>query len=209
MLFISGKKSKKEELSNFFKSLYDGSNKEYPNGSMMLFILLTEGTHSSSMYREKILYNRRKHNGHVQVLAVGGLNNLQTVVKLKTGQSIMLRTLLKSLPASQGMSHPLLFQHFEANATGTIHMAIYQRSDHDLVTARLASIQQEILQVLAEGEEAKIFANPQEGLWFGNVHQNSQGRVVNANQPTKLGQEYANRVNKTSPAKPGCKSARI
>jgi hypothetical protein len=48
MLFVSGEKSKKEELTNFFKTLYDGSSKEYLNGSMMLFIPLTEGTYSST-----------------------------------------------------------------------------------------------------------------------------------------------------------------
>jgi hypothetical protein len=33
-----GKKSKQEEVTNLFKNSYDGTNKSYPNGSMMLFI---------------------------------------------------------------------------------------------------------------------------------------------------------------------------
>jgi hypothetical protein len=39
---------KKDILNNFFKNLYNVSTKDYPNGTMMLFIPLTEGTHSST-----------------------------------------------------------------------------------------------------------------------------------------------------------------
>jgi len=129
MLFVSGEKSKAGILSEFFKILYNGNSKKYSNASMMLFIPFNEGTHLSTHYREKILFNHLKFNGTSAVTAVGGLNDLNTELKLKTGQSITLRELLKSIPASPGMSCSLLFHHFESNSAKTVHMAIYHKED--------------------------------------------------------------------------------
>jgi hypothetical protein len=42
MLFVSAEKSKQEKIITFMKELYDGEPKQYPQGSMMLFIPLTE-----------------------------------------------------------------------------------------------------------------------------------------------------------------------
>ncbi len=47
MLFVSGEKSKQEELTKFFNILYNGDSKQYHNASMMLFIPFTEGMHMS------------------------------------------------------------------------------------------------------------------------------------------------------------------
>jgi hypothetical protein len=53
-------------MITFFKMLYDGSSKQYPQGSMMLFILLTEGAHAAPEYRAKILFNHDKFYGLLQ-----------------------------------------------------------------------------------------------------------------------------------------------
>jgi hypothetical protein len=50
MLFVSSEKSKRTQVIKLFKTIYDSSPKEYPNGSTMVFILLTEGTHTSPAY---------------------------------------------------------------------------------------------------------------------------------------------------------------
>jgi len=42
MLFVSAEKSKQEKIITFMKELYDGEPKQYPQGSMMLFIPLIE-----------------------------------------------------------------------------------------------------------------------------------------------------------------------
>ncbi len=47
----------------------------------------------------------------------GDLTTLNTLIKLKNGKSITIHHLLKSLPASSGMSRPQLFQHLEPNHT--------------------------------------------------------------------------------------------
>jgi hypothetical protein len=75
MLFVSSEKSKQDQIINFFKKLYDGDTKKYPQGSMMLFIPLTESTHYSPEYRTKILFNHDKFNGEEAAVCIGGLQN--------------------------------------------------------------------------------------------------------------------------------------
>jgi hypothetical protein len=111
------------------KELYDREPKQYPQGSMMLFIPLTEWTHYSPEYRAKILFNHDKFNGDEAAVCIGGLNDLKTPIKLKNGSTVSLQALLKGFPASPGMSRSLLFQHVEPNATGVVKMAIYQKAD--------------------------------------------------------------------------------
>jgi hypothetical protein len=195
MLFISGEKSRVPVLNTFFKELYDGRSIQYPNASMMVYIPFHEGTHMSPQFREKILYNHQKYNGQCSVLAVGGLHNLNTMVKLKTGQLTSLRELLKSIPATPGMTRPLLFQHFEPNSLKTVHMAIYQKMDHDHVMERTKTLEGEIALVLAKGEENKVFINPTDGMWYGSIHQNKQGQSVKTAHLSRTGQEYARHIN--------------
>jgi len=76
MLFISAEKSKQEETDEFFKKLWDGSPKEYPNGSMMIFIPLNSGANVSTDYRAKILFNHDKFNREEDAACKGGLQDL-------------------------------------------------------------------------------------------------------------------------------------
>jgi len=129
MLFVSAEKSKQEEIVNLFKSIYDGSLKEYPNGSMMLFIPLQENAHTSPNYCSKILFNHDKFHVKEAVVCIGGWNNLKTMVTLRNGRAVSIQSLLKGFPASPGMSCSVLLETIEA----------------------------ELKQVIAEGEEAKLF----------------------------------------------------
>jgi hypothetical protein len=92
------------------------------------------------------------------------------------------------------MNHPLLFQHFEANSSKTIHMAIFQKEDTEYVLARKNTLEADLRQLIALEDINKIFLNPKEGLWFGNVQQNKKGLAIRTAQLTKTGQDYANRV---------------
>ncbi len=80
MLFVSAEWSMQEQIITFFKKLYDGKMKEYPQGSMMLFIPLTESTHYSPEYHAKILFNHDKFNGEEAAVCIGGLQNLKMVI---------------------------------------------------------------------------------------------------------------------------------
>ena len=171
MLFVSGEKSKQEELTKFFNILYNGDSKQYHNASMMLFIPFTEGMHMSQQYRYNILLNHLQNNDQGDVLAIGGLQDLSR------------------------MSHPLLFQHFQPNSSKSIHVAVFQKMDRDYVLARKNTLEAELRQVVNPADENKIFVDPQEGIWFGNVHQSKHRAIVKTAHHTKTGQAYANKVN--------------
>jgi len=70
-------------------------------------------------------------------LSIGGLQNLNNMIHLKSlYHQISLRSLLKSLPATIGMSSPVLFQHVESNFSNTITMVVFQKIDHSFTIDR-------------------------------------------------------------------------
>jgi hypothetical protein len=76
MLFISTEKSKQDEAEDFFKCLYEGSPKEYPNGSTTIFIPLKNSTDITTSDCTKILFNHDKSNGDEEATCIGGLQDL-------------------------------------------------------------------------------------------------------------------------------------
>lgn len=179
MLFVSAEKSRKEDISEFFKQLYDGSSKAYPNGSMMIFIPLTDGTSMSTSYRSKILFNHNRFNGIEEAVCIGGLQNLNNKVILSTGTVVTIQELLKSFH----------------NASGQVIMVAYQKVDSPLVKIWQGAIESEIWKVIAKGEADKVFLDETEGIWFGRAYKNKDGRLSSNNAPTKDSIDYANRIN--------------
>jgi len=49
--------------------------------------------------------------------------------------------------------------------------------DYNLVMAHQETLEAEIRQVLADGEENKVFVDPEEWIWFGGVKKSKQGRL--------------------------------
>jgi hypothetical protein len=72
MLFVSAKRSKQEEVSNLFESIYNGTKKSYPNGAIMLFLPLSEISNSSSDLCKKIVFNHDKIIGDETLFCLGG-----------------------------------------------------------------------------------------------------------------------------------------
>jgi hypothetical protein len=83
--------------------------------------------------------------------------------------------LLKSIPASEGMSHPQLFQQAEPNHGATVTIVTFQASDKELVMARQDTLEEEPHNVLAPDQENKLFLNEFDGIWFGGVNKNKKG----------------------------------
>jgi hypothetical protein len=197
MLFVSGEKSKQDDLILQFKTLYDGSQKAYPNGSLMLFIPLTDGTLTLNIYREKIFFNHERKVGDETVVSIGGLQDLKTLIRIKgSSQEITIRTLLKSLPASPGMTTAQLLIHAEANHADIVTMGVYNRADHSHILARQSTLEQELRSIIEPGEEAKIFQDLNDGIWFaGGFHQRN-GRIITSRHPSKQELDNATRINK-------------
>jgi hypothetical protein len=93
MLFVLAEKSKVPQLTTLFKSMYDGKPKAYPNVSMRVFIPFSEGTHLSADYQAKIFFNHEHFLGEQMAISIGGLNNLNNMIQMKSiNQTILLRS---------------------------------------------------------------------------------------------------------------------
>lgn len=116
MIFVSAERSKQEQVRDIFKQIYDGTAKEYPRGDMLFFIPTRNGDQYTTEQRDKFIFNNETYLGNEEITAIHGLQNLNTKVTLTGGKKTTLRTLLKSIPATEGMSRNKLFQVVDPNA---------------------------------------------------------------------------------------------
>ncbi len=82
--------------------------------------------------------------GNEDVIAVHGLKDLNSEITLKGGKITDIRTLLKTLPATTGMSRNRLFQAIDPNAGLTCTIATFQQKDKPFVEQRKPTIDAEI-----------------------------------------------------------------
>jgi hypothetical protein len=73
-------------------------------------------------------------------------------------------------------------------------MVSYQKQDHELVIARQATLETELHNIIAPGEEANLFLNPDDGIWFGGVKKNKHGKI-NPIQPNGFDNNYVQHLN--------------
>ncbi len=74
----------------------------------MLFIPTRNGEQYSNDQRDKFIYNHQQYLGEEEITAIHGLQNLNMQVLLKGEKCTTIRTLLKSLPESKGLSRNYL-----------------------------------------------------------------------------------------------------
>ena len=104
--------------------------------------------------------------------------------------------LLKSIPASEGMTRPQLFQQAEPNHGATITIVTFQASDKNLVLVRQDTLEEEIRNVLAPDQEQKIFMNEFDGIWFGGVNNTKRGiQYSSIKNKTKDDVDYSAHIN--------------
>jgi hypothetical protein len=185
MIFVCSERSTQTTTSKFFSRLYDGTSTEYPNGIMMLLIPLNPNIMYKPSYHQKVIYNHEQYLGEETCMCIHGFHDLSTIIKLKNSQEVSLRMLLHSLPASQGMSWPQLFQLVEPNPAGAVVLITFQQCDKDLVFDRRMSLESDISAQLAHGEAAKAFLSEIDGISFNDVHCNSKGRFSLNKQSSK------------------------
>jgi len=92
------------------------------------------------------------------------------------------------------MSRPLLFQNAEPNISNEVTMVTFQKEDHHHIIARQATIKEELCRIIAEGEEEKLFIDPAVGIWFGGVHRNKFGQILNTHENPN-NKEYSQHIN--------------
>jgi hypothetical protein len=205
MIFVTAERSKQDNVRDIFKAIYDGTPKAYPRGEMMLFIPTRNGEQYSNDQRDKFIFNHEQYLGDEEIMAIHGLQDLNTQILLKGGKSTSIRTLLKSLPGSEGMSRNNLFQVVDPNAGQTCTVVSFQKVDCPYVEQRKISLEKELRSVLAPGERENVFINDTDGLWFGGHIRICNGKPIALSVPNKADMEYIQQAEtrlKTPQAKP-------
>lgn len=190
MIFVTAERSKQEIVRDAFKTLYDGTQKSYPRGDMMLFIPIKTGELYDQDQQAKYIYNHETYLGEEDVTAIHGLNDLNTEITLKGGTKMNIRMLLKSLPATQGMQRNRLFHIIDPNAGNTCTIATFQKVDKAFIEQRKLSLEQEIRSVLEKGEASKVFLDEVEGIWFGGTVKHKNGKPIAIHTPSRTDLEY-------------------
>jgi hypothetical protein len=183
MIFIHAEKSKQHEVARVISKIYDGTSKSYPNNIMLLFIPLHDNIQYDAAYRHKVIYNHEQYLGNEEGISIHGLQDPDLIINLKNQQKVTIRMLLRSIPATQGMSRPQLFQLAETNKDKEVIVVTYQKEDRAPVQARLMTLQNDIVAQLAPGEANRIFISETEGITFRPLTKTKGGQIIQ-NKPT-------------------------
>ncbi len=108
-----------------------------------------------------------------------------------------IRTLLKSLPATNGMSRNRLFQIVDPNAGQTCTIVTFQKADRLFIEQCNLTLEKELRNVLAPGESSKLFIEDTEGIWFGGNVRKTNGKPIALSVPNKADLDYINQTNST------------
>jgi hypothetical protein len=206
MIFVSAEKTKTDEVAALFRTIYDGKPKSYPNGAMMLFVPLNEDINYTVEYRKKLIFNHESFIGKEDAITINGLNNLNNEVTLKNGEKITIRMLLKSLPASQGMSRPQLFQFVEPNNSGVTTLATFQTQDKSHVETRKCTLEAELRSIVLSSDLEKLFLSVTDGIWSGGITKNKGGKIIPTKPPNPQTQQHLNQISSILRSPPEKKS---
>ncbi len=55
---------------------------------------------------------------------------------------------------------------------------------------KIASLESKSRQVIADGEEDKVFINNEDGIWFGGINETKTGRILAAQQADRSSSSY-------------------
>jgi hypothetical protein len=192
MIFVRAEHSKKELVQDFFLTLYNGIPKKYPRGDMLFFIPVASKLENdyTDEQRTKYLFNHLTFIGDEDCMAVYDLASLTNEVTLKDGSIITVQTLLKSLPASPGMSKNRLFQVVDLNTSHDCVIVTYQRVDKSFIEDRKFTLEQELLSHLTPGQANLVFQDKFEGIQLVPAHHEHRGKIICVHHPTKSHQEF-------------------
>jgi hypothetical protein len=101
------------------------------------------------------------------------------------------------------MTRPQLFMQVEPNITGSVTMVTFQKVDLALVIARQKTLESEIRQVIADGEEDNVFICNEDGIWYDGVNKRKTGHIFASQQADRSSLEYTKKLDRfmTSPPK--------
>jgi hypothetical protein len=99
-------------------------------------------------------------------MAIFGLNNLNSLVRLSNNKLVSRRSLLKSIPGIPGMSRPRLFLTVISNATQTCAHVTFQQCDRPFIEQLKPQLPSILKNTLLSGQDHILYSDPDEGVHF-------------------------------------------
>jgi hypothetical protein len=65
-----------------------------------------------------------------------------------------------------------------------LNQTVYQKIDQAYVDIRNKTLENEIKQVIAEGEAVNVFQDVAEGMLFRSIFKNKSGKILSSQPPT-------------------------
>jgi hypothetical protein len=123
---------------HFFQQWFNGTAPNSPNNIVYIFWLLYKKSYSDVDHL-KIIIDHHHHIGIESILAMTGLQPLETVIKLVNGICTTIRQLLLSIPAP-GTTTGKLFLQVERQLTNNWILCCFDTQDADTVNLHLSSL---------------------------------------------------------------------
>jgi hypothetical protein len=141
---------------DFFCNMFDGENPLSPCSIPYLFLTLYQNTLSDSKC-SRIIEDINHHIGHVQLIRLYGLKDIDGYITLKKKIQVRLRKILLNLRAPQTTNR--LFNQVEKEMDAESILCSFDLGMYDIVMQSLPNISTYICQCICEEDFKKIFVN--------------------------------------------------
>ncbi len=166
---------------SFFQSFFDGDKLTSPNKLAYLFFPLYRKNYTDEECL-MIIKENDHHTEGVSVVALYGLNDLNSVVHLNQGMKTTIRHLLLAVPAQTSTNK--LFLQIERQPSNQWFLYCFYTTDATKVTLRLGALEMLLKHYVKQEDHPKLFHTPDFTIKF-----NGQAAPVKKGRNQKIIQE--------------------
>jgi hypothetical protein len=142
---------------SFFQSFFDGDKLTSPNKLAYLFFPLYRKNYTDEE-RLTIIKDNDHHTEGVSVVALFGLNDLNSAVHLNQGTKTTIRHLLLAIPAQTSTNK--LFLQIERQPSNQWFLCCFYTTDATKVTLRLGALETLLKRYVKQEDHPKLFHTP-------------------------------------------------
>jgi hypothetical protein len=175
MLMIDVDRPNIEIGHNYFSKYFDGETPTSPNNIPYLYLPLHWKQYTDNK-RLQIITDNEHHAGNSSVVALQGIQDIDTVVKLANGINTTIRKLLLSIPAD-GTSKGKLFVQIEKQANHAWKLCCFPSIDAAKVTIQLNTLKEPLKPYIKADDLDKLFCTGQSLIFCGQVAPMPKGRL--------------------------------
>jgi len=164
-----------EQAMMFFQKHYNGDEGNSPNGIPYMFFPLSKKTYDDEE-RLRIIQDHLHYTDKDSVVALRGLNDLDTVIPLVTGIHTTIRKLLLSVPAPGTLTNKLFLQ-IEKQSSNDWLLCCFSTADSAKVTVRLGQLEDVLKRAVLPEAHSSLFRQEHTISYSGRVAPVPRGRA--------------------------------